>query len=323
MTFGRISGLDKPVSRVCQGTMMLATKDKAWAFELLDAVFDSGINTFDSAHIYGGGVSDQVLGEWVAKRGNRAEVVLLDKGAHHNAERQRVTPEDITSDLTDCLERLGFDMIDIFALHRDDESQPVGPIIEELNKHVSNGTIHAIGASNWSHARIREANAYADNHGLRGFTVSSPHYSLAIQLEDPWGNSVTLTGDAGREARDYYRSVEIPLFPWSSLAGGFFSGRFARGNVDTFTDARDTRCVRCYCDERNFERLDRAHTLADERGVSVAQIALAWVLTDPIECFPLTAAWAPAEAVQNAAAVDIALTKEERSWLSLDREDRN
>lgn len=302
--------------------MMLSSDRKEWSFELLDAVFDAGINTFDSAHVYGGGDCDRVFGEWVARRDVRDEIVLMDKGAHHDGERQRVTPADITSDLNDCLERLGFDSIDIFALHRDDPTQPVGPIVEEFNRHISAGTIQAFGASNWSHERIREANEYAAANGLRGFSLSSPHYSLAVQHDDPWGNSVTITGSAGADAREFYRKSGIPLFPWSSLCGGFFSGRFHRDNLESFSDGADARCVRCYCVAENFDRLDRVRILADERGVTIAQIALAWVLTDPLDCFPLTAAWKPEEAQQNAAAVDIELTAEERAWLAKEREHR-
>lgn len=322
MIFGRIPGLDKPASRVCQGTMMLSSERKEWSFELLDAVFEAGINTFDSAHVYGGGDCDRVFGEWVSRRDIRDEIVLMDKGAHHDASGQRVTPEDITADLNDCLDRLGFTSIDIFALHRDDPTQPVGPIIEELNRHIAEGTIQACGASNWHHERIREANEYAASRGLKGFTVSSPHYSLAVQVDDPWGNSVSITGEEGRPAREYYAEAGIPLFPWSSLAGGFFSNRFERNNLDSFTDGRDTRCIRCYCSSDNFDRLDRARELATERSISVAQIALAWVLTDPLDCYPLTAAWKPEEAKQNAAAVDIELTPAERAWLALERDDR-
>ena len=320
MIFGTIPGLDKPVSRICQGTVMLTPKKKSWSFEILDAVFEAGINTFDSAHIYGGGDCDRVFGEWVHRRSLRSEVVLLDKGSHSHGDLDRVTPRDLTADLEDCLERLGFETIDLYALHRDDPTQPVGPIIDELNAHVASGKIAAFGASNWSHDRIREANNYAGDHGLQGFALSSPNYGLAEQIDDPWGNSTTITGSG--EALAYYAESRVPLFPWSSLAGGLFSGRFTRDNLDSFENDSDQRCVRCYCSPANFDRLDRAQIVANERGVSVAQVALAWILTDPLDCFPLTAAWAPEEATQNAASVEIELSNAERAWLSLDSDER-
>lgn len=322
MIFGRIPGLDKPVSRVCQGTTMLSEEHMAWSYELLDAVFDAGINTFDSAHLYGGGVCDRVFGEWVRRRGVRDEIVLMDKGAHHDKERRRVTPSDIAADLNVCLERLGFDTIDIFTLHLDDESQSVGPIVEELNRHLAEGTIHAFGASNWHHERIREANAYAKANGLTGFCLSSPHYSLAEQIEEPWADSVSIAGQTGEGARAFYIREKFPVFPWSSLSGGFFSGRFTPENLASLSTPADRRCVRCYCSQGNFARLARARAIAEDRDVTVAQIALAWVLTDPLDCYPLTSAWTPEEARQNAAAVEIELSNAERDWLALERDDR-
>ena len=301
---------------------MLTSEKKGWSFEILDAVFAAGINAFDSAHVYGGGDCDRVFGEWVRSRSLRSEIVLLDKGAHSHGEQQRVTPADLTADLDDCLERLDFETIDLYALHRDDPSQPVGPIIEELNAHIDSGKISAFGASNWSHHRIREANLYAEEHGLEGFAMSSPNYCPAEQIADPWGNSTTITGSDGRVALEYYADSGIPLFPWSSLAGGLFSGRFTRDNLNSFEDPSDQRCVRCYCSPANFDRVDRAKILAAERGISIAQVALAWILTDPLDCFPLTAAWSQEEAAQNAASVEIELSDTERAWLSLDRDDR-
>ncbi len=319
MIYSKVEGIDKNISRIVQGTMVLSRLEREQAFELLESLYESGINTFDSAHVYGGGDSDRIFGAWVARGGLRDKIVLLDKGAHHNSDRKRVTPFDITSDLHDCLARLGFSYIDLFVLHRDDEQVPVGPIVEVLNEHKDAGLINAFGGSNWSHDRIREANDYAEQHGLTGFVVSSPHYSLAESLDDPWGgSSVSITGAQGREAREWYEQNRMPLFAWSSLCGGFFSGRFNRNNLDSFTDPADRRCVRCYCGERNFQRLDRAAELAKDRGATVPQIALAYVLSGPLTCFPLMAAWTKEQARENAEAVRLTLTDAERAYLNLE-----
>ncbi len=320
MQYGRIAGIDKDVSRVGQGAIMLgsANSDPEQDAKLLDAVYEAGINLFDSAFIYGGGNCDRAFGQWVHERGLRDKVVLMDKCSHHNRDRQRVTPYDITGELHDCLARLGFDYIDIFSFHRDDETQPVGPLVERMNQHIAEGKILAYGASNWTHLRIAEANAYASANGLKGFSVSSPHFSLAEGIEDPWGgNSVTITGADNQQARQWYLDCQMPLLPWSSLCGGFFSGRFTRENLDSFTDGADQRCVRCYCGEDNFRRLDRVAELAEKKGASLAQIALAWMIHGPLDCYPLTAAWTPAQAVDNAAAAEVELTEEEIAWLDL------
>ena len=156
-----VPGIDKPVSRLVQGTMMVNSKQLEAGFAFLDAVLEQGCNTFDTAHVYGGGDNERSVGRWVHERGVRDQVVILGKGAHHNQDRQRVTPFDITSDLHDSLARFQFDYIDLYLLHRDDPSQPVGPIVEILNEHKRAGKIHAFGGSNWSVSRIQAANAYA------------------------------------------------------------------------------------------------------------------------------------------------------------------
>lgn len=317
MRYGGITGVDKKVSRLAQGTMMLGLDDLDREFALLDAVYAAGVNTFDTGHIYGGGACERVLGQWVRQRNLRDRIVLMDKGCHHNADRKRVTPFDLTSDLYDCLARLGLDHIDIFAFHRDDASQPVGPLIERLNEHVKEGKISVFGASNWTHNRIAEANGYADAHGLMGFSVASPHYSLGRCADEPWGDCVTITGDGNSDARDWYRSTQMAMVTWSGLCGGFFSGRFRRDNLDSFTEGADRNCIRCYCTEDNFDRLDRAEQLAAEKNATIAQIALAYLICGPLNCFPLMAAWTPEQAVENAAAADIELTPQEISWLDL------
>ena len=323
MKYATIPGVNKQVSRIGQGLMILHEDDLDGGFALLDALFEAGVTLFDSAHVYGGGSCDRVLGAWVRDRGLREKVVLLDKCSHHNRDRKRVTPFDVTADLHDCLARLKFDTIDVFAFHRDDASQPVGPLVERLNEHIREGKILAYGASNWSHERIREANAYAEANGLVPMALSSPHYSLAECLADPWGgDSVSITGEAGADARRWYRESQLAVVPWSSLSGGFFSGRFTRDNLESFTDGNDTRCVRCFCGEHNFRRLDRAKELAAEKSATVAQIALAYAICGELNCFPLMAAWTAAQAVENGAAGDLELTAEEVAWLDLRRDER-
>jgi len=178
--------------------------------------------------------------------------------------------------------------------------------------------VRAFGGSNWTHPRIAEANAYAAERGLTGFAVSSPHYSLGQCIDDPWGGTaVTITGEAGKFARAWYEANRMALVPWSALCGGLFSGRFRRDNLHTFTSGGDLRTVRCYCCEFNFRRLDRAAEIGREKKASVAQIALAWMLNGPLNCFPLTAGATEQEIRDNAAAAEIALTAEEVAWLDL------
>jgi aryl-alcohol dehydrogenase-like predicted oxidoreductase len=187
MQYGTVEGVDKPVSRLVLGTMIISVQEPERSFALLDAVLELGGNTLDTAHGYAGGNSERGIGQWMAERGNREQVVVITKGCHHNADRKRVTPYDLAADLHDSLARLQTDYIDVYLLHRDDPDLPVGPIVEALNEHWQAGRIRAFGGSNWTHGRIQEANEYADAHGLRPFTASSPNYGLAEQVLDPWG----------------------------------------------------------------------------------------------------------------------------------------
>lgn len=320
MQYGRIPGLDKPVSRLVQGTMMLNSEEEEQSHALLDAVYEQGINTFDTGHAYGNGDCERVLGRWMHARGLRDRVVILDKGAHHNVDRQRVTPFDITADLYDSLARLKVDAIDLYLLHRDDPAQPVGPIMETLDEHHRAGRIRVIGASNWTHRRIQEANAYAKTHGLTPLSVSSPNFSLAEQAEPPWVNCVTISGPAHADARAWYLESRMPLFAWSSLAGGFFSGRLRRANFETVKETFPESTIRAYAIEPNFRRLDRVERLAREKGLTVPQVALAYVLNQPLDLYALVGACTPDECRANVQVLDVALTPEEMAWLDLRRD---
>lgn len=315
MQYGQIAGLDKPVSRIIQGTVMIAMARKDYSFELLDGIFAAGCTTFDTAHGYGQGDCERTLGRWIQERGLRDSVVIITKGAHHNADRRRVTPYDITADLHDSLARLQVDSVDLYLLHRDDPTQPVGPIVEVLNEHHAAGKIRAFGGSNWSKERIEAAHEYAAKHNLVPFAASSPNFSLAEQHEPPWENCISVGGPSGAAVRQWYTQNQLPVLAWSSLAGGFFSGRFRRDNLHTLTDYFDKTSIAAYCYEDNFQRLDRAESLAQQKGLTLPQIALAYVLNSPMNVFALVGCRTAAEFRDNAAVLEVRLTPEEIAWL--------
>jgi len=318
MQYGQVPGITKPISRLVQGTMMIHPDQLEESFALLDAVYALGCTTFDTAHVYGGnGDSERAFGQWVRDRGVRDKVVILGKGAHHNQDRQRVTPYDIQADLSDSLARFQLDHIDLYMLHRDDPNVAVGPIVEVLNEELNAGRINAFGGSNWDYRRIEAANEYAASHNLTPFVASSPNFSLARQIEEPWENCVSVSGPDGEEARAWYLAHQMPLFTWSSLAGGFFSGRFRRDNLDTFESYMEKTCVRSYCYEENFQRLDRVEELADAKGLSIPQIATAYVMNQPMEIFALVGCQNGAEFRANMDAMELRLTPEEIAWLDL------
>ncbi|MDE0227466.1 MAG: aldo/keto reductase [Spirochaetaceae bacterium] len=317
MIYQQIDGLDKPLARVIQGTIMLSRDRLEEGFALLDGVFERGGTTFDTAHGYGGGDADRVLGLWMEARGNRDRVVIVGKGCHHNVDRRRVTPYDLASDLMDTLARLRSDHVDLYLLHRDDPSLPVGPIMDALADHQEAGRIRAFGGSNWSPRRIQEANAYAEEHGLPPMRASSPNFSLAVQRREPWAECLSISGPDGAQDRDWYRLTRMPLLVWSSLAGGFFSGALRRDNLDTFTDYYMRLSAETYGTEDNFRRYDAANAIAGARGLSVATVALAYLFGTGLNVFPLVGARTVEEFAASTRAAELDLSAEEMAALEL------
>ncbi len=322
MQYGSVPGIKKRVSRLVQGTVPVSTKTLEASYALLDAVLEQGGNAFDTAHVYGGGDNERAFGTWVKERGVREKIVILAKGVHHNQDRKRVTPYDIAADLHDSLARMQVEYVDLYVLHRDDLHVPVGPIVEALNHWKNEGLIRAFGGSNWSHTRLVEANRYAEQHGLTPFAASSPNFSLADQLKEPWAGCITISGPNNSEERAWYEQTHMPLVTWSSLAGGFFSGRITRENTASFEDYFMKLAVECYASEENFLRLDRAKQLGVEKGLALPQIALAYVMSQPLNIFALVGCNNGEEFAANARALETRLTSSECEWLDLRADSR-
>ncbi|MDO5540249.1 MAG: aldo/keto reductase [Eubacteriales bacterium] len=319
MKYASVPYVDKKVSRVVFGTdraRMMANEDE---FELLDQAFDAGINTFDSAACYGD--AEASLGRWIKSRGLRNKVVILTKGANANDFRRRTTPFDIMSDIEDSFAKLQTDYIDIYALHRDDPTSPVGPVVELLNDLHNQGKIGAFGGSNWTMERTMEANAYAKEHGLIPFTICSPSFSLAECLGDPWGGSVTLSGPRNAQWRAWIAENKMPVFAYSSLARGFLSGRLKS------TDEKIAHDIISFgADEYgfpiNYERLRRTEILAKEKGFTVSQIAYAWVMQQGLDVFGLTKPGSRKHIDETIESLYIQLTDTEKKWLNCEIEER-
>ena len=331
MLYERIKGLDKDISKLVFGTATpklfaavapdAGEKEEQEAFSLLDAMFELGINTFDCAAHYG----EVILGRWMEKRGIREKCVVITKGAHPNDYRQRVTDFDILSDANDSLKKLKTDCIDIYMLHRDNQSTPVEEIIGALNRLYNEGKIKTFGASNWTHKRIEEANEYAKKHGLKPFTVSSPNFSLAEQVNDPWlcdahfgDGCVTISGPENKEARDWYKENNMPVFAYSSLARGLFSGLFKSVNPDDAKKIMDGPGIVGYFSENNIERLRRCEVMAEKKGLSVAQVALGWIYSQSFPVFALSSPQNKNQAEESIKAINLKFTDDEVKWLNLE-----
>lgn len=307
MEYIEIAGAGKPISRLIKGTDYFYHDSYEKAATNMDAFLAIGGNTVDSAHIYCGGQSEEVLGRYMQERGNRNEIVILTKGAHHDQNGPRVNADAIRSDLLTSLERLQTEHVELYALHRDDPNTPVGVILEALNEHIESGKIGAIGASNWTWQRLEEANAYAAANVLKGFTFSSPNLSLAKANEPFWAGCVS----ADDETLAWHERTKLPLLSWSSQARGFFTGRFT-------PEVRDNEdLVRVFYSDGNWERLHRAEQLAESKKTSPIQIALAYVLNQPFPTCALIGAQNQAELLSCDEGSRITLTREELDWLDL------
>jgi aryl-alcohol dehydrogenase-like predicted oxidoreductase len=312
MTSVPFAPLGRPVSRLVLGSMVFHTDTLEHTFGLLDAWRAHGGNCVDTAHLYAGGASERALGAYLRDRGDRDYWVILTKGAHHNADRPRVTPEDITCDLRDSLARLQTDYVDLYLLHRDDPQVPVGELVDALNRHHRAGRIRAFGGSNWSPARLEAANAYAAAHGLQGFTVGSPQLSLAVPSGEIWAGCLDARDP---ETLEWYRRTGMALFAWSSQARGFFSGRFRPETLQGTPE--DEFIQRVFATPDNWERLRRAEELGARRACSATQVALAWLLHLPAPVFPLVGPATVEELDACARAADLRLTPAEVAWLDL------
>jgi aryl-alcohol dehydrogenase-like predicted oxidoreductase len=323
MDYGKVVGIDKPVSRIIFGTDRLRGRRLSWlpnrsleqqAFSLLDRSFELGCNSFDTARIYRD--SERTLGAWLRERRNRDKVVLISKGCHPNLllGHPRLSPTDVSHDLHASLKALGTDFIDLYLLHYDHPTARVEPVIERLNRHIDEGKISAIGASNWSHERIASANTFAASKGLKPFSASSVQFSLADWTRSPWPGAVTLGGDGQRAAREWYSTHVLPMLAYSSLARGFFSHHYDPKNPDG--NPVSQWCATYFGTEENIQKLERTRMFAREHHVTVAQVALAYVLCHPLHAFAVVGCTTFEKFAENVAALSLKLDEATLHWLA-------
>jgi predicted dehydrogenase/aryl-alcohol dehydrogenase-like predicted oxidoreductase len=271
-----------------------------------DDFWEKGGNAFDTAFIYGGGHQERLLGQWLKLRGVREQAVVIAKGCH----TPMCDPRSLTWQLEESLRRLQTTYADIYMMHRDNPDVPVGEFIDLLNEHVRAGRIKAFGGSNWTLARVDEANAYAKARGLQGFTVVSNNFSLARMVDPVWAGCVAASDP---ESRAWFERTQTALLSWSSQARGFFlPGRAAPDKTD------DAELTRCWYGPDNFQRLGRAQELARKYGVSPINIALAYVLRQPFPTIALIGPRQLSETRTSLPGLKVELTPDEVKWLNLE-----
>ncbi|MBB6638208.1 aldo/keto reductase [Cohnella thailandensis] len=272
------------------GANLGSTISKQESFRLMDEYEELGGNMVDTAQVYANwlpdaerSISETTIGDWMKQRGNRDRLLVTTKGAHPLFESMtvsRMSDGDLREDLEGSLRRLQVDVIDMYWLHRDDESRGVGEIVERMNGFVREGSIRYFGCSNWTAARIREAQQYAAQHGLQGFVGNQMMWSLPVAdragLQDP-----TLV-PMDRETMELHRAAELTAVPYSSQAQGVFS------KWDKGTHAwDDDRIAPQYRSQTNVERFARARKLARELNVPIGQLALAYLTSQPFPTVPI------------------------------------
>ena len=322
MKYGKVPYVDKPVSRIVLGTSLPPIQTGLGGGKLLDAMTDLGINCLDTARVYGH--SEQTLGRWMKKRGNRERLVILSKGGHPDSNgTKRISEKEIRRDLETSLKALGTDRIDIYVLHRDDPEVPAGSIVEMLNALHREGKICAFGGSNWTHERLEEANDYAEAHGLIPMTVSSPNFSLARQVTDPWGGGcVCISGVDAEAAQSWDREKQMAVFSYSSLGRGFLSGKVRGDDETSGAKVLDAYARKGFDAPENYERLRRCETLAREKGVTVPQLAVAWLFHQGIDEYAVISSSSPERMRDNLAALELELTEAENDYLNLETDER-
>lgn len=277
---------------------------KSSDMSFLDMAFEEGYRVLDTAAVYGLGASEKALGRWMRMRRNREKLVIITKGGHPSLWRpwrHRITVESIERDLSTSLSRLGCDYIDLYMLHRDASECDVPAVLQYLHEQTRQGRVRRLGASNWHHERIREANAVARRLGLRELSVSSPQLGLLSWSRPPWRGCVSASGVQGAAARAWYRDAAMPVLAWSPLGGGLTQA----------DDGHWTPSGACYGHDENRARLARASALARDKGVTVPQILIAYLSALPCRVHPVCASRKKDHLCANRAALDLPLSHEE------------
>ena len=315
----RLDNTALEVSQLCYGTNMLGTAiDQGHTNAILDRFAALGGNFIDTARSYGDwipdapvGASERAIGAWL-KTQHRDDIVIATKGGQFDMRvgdwRNRVTPDDIAIDLSESLDHLGVDTIDLYWLHADNPQAPVQPIIDALLGHQQAGRIRYFGASNWSADRIREANAYAESIGKHGFVAMQPFWGLAVP---------NLEAAAAQGYQHYYEgSYEslhaegLPVIPYAAQSGGYFT-KLQFGGEAALPDGLKAR----YDDPINAKRFAAANALAGRHGVSVNEVVLAYLLCQPHQTVPIFGARSPEQIEETVKAVDLKLSLQELAQL--------
>lgn len=305
----------KSASVIALGTMDFGGKiEKSKAFDFMDAYVEMGGSFIDTARVYGNFSgeaeedSEGCVGAWMDFRNCRENLVLSTKGGFPDVRTgaSRLDRENVLYDIQTSLDALYTDYVDIYWLHRDDPSRPVEELLTTLTELVERGWTRYVGVSNWTAARIREANACAQTHGLVSLYADQPQFSLARQVNVEDKTLVQM--DAALHA--LHRETQMPCVCFTSQAKGFLTKMAAGGEA-----ALSDKAKRRYLCQENLELLERTQKVARAMDVGVGSVALAYLTAQPFPCFPIAGASRLEQILSLREAGELCLTAQQVEYL--------
>ena len=299
------------VSRLSLGTMTFTSGDKGAvakvdevsARALLTRALDAGVNFFDTADVYAGGRSEEILGAFLKPR--RDEAVLCTKIAYRvgpGMNQAGLSRKHLLAACEASLKRLGTDHVDVLMAHKGDLFTPLEETLEALDALVRQGKVRYIGCSNWPAWMIAKAVQMQKDRGWARFITAQMHYSLLGR--DIEHDFVPMLRDAG-----------AGLMVWSPLAGGFLSGKYTRGNLKAQENRLSGFDVMPFDKEVGFGIVEKAREVGARHGASVAQVSLAWLLAQPSVATVLIGASSLSQLEDNLGADALALTPDDLAAL--------
>lgn len=299
------SGLSIP-PLVLGGNVFGWTADRAQSFRILDAALDYGLTAIDTADMYSawvpgnqGGESETIIGEWLTQRGNRDRITLFTKvGMAMGDGRKGLSPDWIRHEIEASLRRLKTDHVDLYQAHQDDPDTPLEETLETFAALIREGKVRALGASNYTADRLREALDVSEKHKLPRYESLQPHYNL-IERSDYESGLEKVAADAG-----------LGVIPYYALASGFLTGKY-RSEADLKDRARADG-VRAYVtSERGQKILGALDAVSSRHDVNPTQVALAWAIARPSITAPIVSASRPEQIADLARAGTLSLTADD------------
>jgi aryl-alcohol dehydrogenase-like predicted oxidoreductase len=309
----RLGSTGLKVSRICLGTMTYGTSQwRPWVLDegdsrpFLKRALDHGINFFDTADMYSRGMSEEVVGRALKEWSMRASTVIATKVYYPMGDGPNdrgLSRKHLFDAIDASLRRLGTDYVDLYQIHRFDRDTPIHETLEALHDIVKAGKARYIGASSMYGWQFAKMLSVADAHGWTRFASMQNHYNLIYREEE-------------REMLPLCRAEGIGVIPWSPLARGFLAGNRRKEDRGETTRAKtDSFAHELYYSDADFAVADRVAELAGRRGLTPAQIALAWILSKPGVTAPIIGASRIAHLDEAVAALDARLDAAELAWL--------